>query len=173
MVLLLLFVLVPVAELAVIGQVGAALGFWWTLGLLVGDSIAGAFLVRHEGRRAWRSFWTALQEARWPGDEVANGMLVLVGGALLLTPGFLTDATGLLLVLAPTRRVVAAVVRRRFVTGGLTMVAGPFGPIVGGVAGRAADHLRRPPDGAIVDVEVVSIERDDAPMPDPPPAAIE
>lgn len=141
--LLLAFVLVPIAELAVILRVGSFLGVWPTVIVLVADSLAGAVLVKREGRRAWESFRTALSEVRWPGDEVTQGALILIGGALLLTPGFLTDAVGLLAVLPPTRRLASRLIRRR-------LTPEPLRDLVG----------RDRSDGPAPDVEVVSIERD-------------
>jgi len=105
-----LFIAVPIAELAVIIQVGEAIGVWWTIAILVADSILGSLLMRSQGRAVWRRFNTALQSGRPPAREVADGVLVIFGGALLLTPGFITDIFGLLLLLPPTR----AVIRRVF-----------------------------------------------------------
>jgi UPF0716 protein FxsA len=101
--LLLAFVVVPLIELAVIVQVAQLTSLPVTLVLLLGVSVLGAVLVKREGGRAWRSFREALAAGRPPAREVADGMMVLVGGALLLTPGFVTDAVGLLLVFPPTR----------------------------------------------------------------------
>jgi UPF0716 protein FxsA len=108
--LVILFVLVPIAELAILIQVGQAIGVWWTIALLVADSILGSLLMRSQGRAVWRRFNEALQAGRAPAREVADGVLVIFGGALLLTPGFLTDILGLLLLLPPTR----AAIRRIF-----------------------------------------------------------
>ena len=105
-----LFIAVPIAELAVIIQVGQAIGVWWTIAILVADSILGSLLMRTQGRAVWRRFNFTLQSGRAPAREVADGVLVIFGGALLLTPGFLTDVLGLLLLLPPTR----AVIRRLF-----------------------------------------------------------
>ncbi len=105
-----LFIAVPIAELAVIIQVGEAIGVWWTIAILVADSMLGSLLMRSQGRAVWRRFNTALQSGRPPAREVADGVLVIFGGALLLTPGFITDIFGLLLLLPPTR----AVIRRVF-----------------------------------------------------------
>ncbi|CAN5570153.1 hypothetical protein BH23ACT7_BH23ACT7_24920 [soil metagenome] len=149
--LLVAFIVVPLAELWVIGQVGDLIGFWWTLGLLLGLSVAGAWLVKREGRHAWRRFREALGSARMPAEEVVDGALVLFGGALLLTPGFLTDAVGLFLVLPPTRHVANRAVRRRargaFGLGGSPPVGRP----------RAGDGAR----AEHVDVDVVRVERSD------------
>src|ERR687895_714324 len=111
--LVLLFIVVPIAELAVIIQVGQAIGVWWTIAILVADSILGSVLMRSQGRAAWRRFNEAVQSARVPAREVLDGALIVFGGLLLLTPGFLTDLLGLVLLIPPTRRVVRAVLARR------------------------------------------------------------
>jgi UPF0716 protein FxsA len=111
--LVLLFIAVPLAELAVIIQVGQAIGVWWTIALLLADSILGAWLMRHQGRAAWRRFNEAIQSGRVPGREVLDGALVIFGGALLLTPGFITDVLGLVLLVPPTRALVRRVLSRR------------------------------------------------------------
>ena len=108
-----LFIVVPIAELAVIIQVGEAIGVWWTIALLIADSILGSLLMRSQGRAAWRRFNEALQSGRAPAREVADGVLVIFGGALLLTPGFLTDIFGLLFLLPPTRAVIRRVFLRQ------------------------------------------------------------
>jgi UPF0716 protein FxsA len=111
--LVLLFIAIPIAELAVIIQVGQAIGVWWTIGLLVADSILGWWLMRHQGRTAWRRFNEAVQAGRIPTREVLDGALVIFGGALLLTPGFITDILGFALLIPPSRAVVRAVLVRR------------------------------------------------------------
>ncbi|MDQ3029601.1 MAG: FxsA family protein, partial [Actinomycetota bacterium] len=88
--LLIAFIVVPIVELFVIAQVGDLIGLVPTLVILLLVSVAGAWLVRREGRAAWRNFTAALQQARIPAKEVVDGALVLVGGALLLTPGFVS-----------------------------------------------------------------------------------
>lgn len=160
------FILVPIAELYVIMGVGQAIGVVPTLVLLVVDSLLGAYLLKREGVRAWRAFRAALQDRRLPAQEVADGALVLFGGALLLTPGFLTDALGLLCILAPSRAVL-----RRLLT---SLVAARFGVVgvAAGLAGEAASRRRTPPtaaddvlDGQVVEGEVV----DDGPEGPGPP----
>ena len=93
--LVLIFIVVPIAELALLIQVGQAIGVWWTIALLVADSILGSLLMRSQGRAAWRRFNVALQAGRPPAREVLDGVLVIFGGALLLTPGFISDFLGL------------------------------------------------------------------------------
>jgi UPF0716 protein FxsA len=110
--LLALFILVPLAELYVILKVGDAIGAVWTILLLAADSVLGSLLLRAQGRSVWRRFNTALDEGKMPHREVIDGVLVVFGGAFLITPGFITDVVGLVLLIPPTR----AVVRRLLVT---------------------------------------------------------
>ena len=121
--LIVLFIVIPIAELAVIIQVGQAIGVWWTIALLIADSILGSLLMRSQGRIAWRRFNEALAGGRAPAREVLDGVLVIFGGALLLTPGFITDVFGLLFLLPPTRAVVRRLLVRRFA--GRIRVSGP------------------------------------------------
>ena len=97
------FILVPLAELAVIIAVGDFLGLLPTLALLLVVSVVGAWLAKREGLAAWRRFQLALSDGRVPTVEVADGAMILLAGALLLTPGFLSDVVGILLLLPPTR----------------------------------------------------------------------
>src|SRR5687767_13106363 len=112
--LIVLFIVVPIAELAVLIQIGEAIGVWWTIALLVVDAVLGSLLARSQGRTVWRRFNEALRSGRPPAREVMDGALVLFGGALLLTPGFLSDILGVLLLLPPTRALVRALLVRRF-----------------------------------------------------------
>lgn len=97
------FVVVPLVEIYLVIQVGQVIGPWWTILLLVLDSLLGAWLVKREGRRAWRALTVAINSYRPPAKELADGALILVGGTLLLTPGFATDVVGFLLILPITR----------------------------------------------------------------------
>src|SRR3954451_12219556 len=110
--LILLFIVVPIAEIYVIVQVGQAIGAGWTIALLIADSILGWMLMRSQGRLAWRRFNEAIAAGRPPAREVFDGALVIFGGALLLTPGFLTDVLGLVLLLPPSRAVVRGFIVR-------------------------------------------------------------
>jgi UPF0716 protein FxsA len=149
--LVVLFVIVPLVELVVIIQVAEVLSVGPTIALLVADSILGAWLLKREGRRAWSRFREALQQMRWPGDEVTQGALVIVGGTLLLTPGFVTDVVGFLLLLPPTRAAISRLLRAR-----LTPL-----PVQGAQQLRRRQQRRRP--GAVYDVEVVDVRREDEP----------
>jgi UPF0716 protein FxsA len=120
--LVVIFILVPIAELYVIIKVGEAIGLVPTILLLLADAVLGSMLLRHQGRAAWIRFNRALAEGRLPHKEVFDGVLVIMGGALLLTPGFLTDILGLIFLIPPTRALVRALsarfVRRRLALGG-------------------------------------------------------
>jgi UPF0716 protein FxsA len=120
--LVLIFIVVPIAELYVIIQVGGAIGVIPTLVLLLLDALLGSMLLRQQGRAAWVRFNRALAENRLPHKEVFDGVLIIFGGALLITPGFITDIFGLILLLPPTRAIVrgisSRIVRRRMAMGG-------------------------------------------------------
>jgi UPF0716 protein FxsA len=138
--LLILFIVVPIVELAVLIQVGQEIGVLPTVAILVADSILGSLLMRSQGRATWRRFNVALQSGRPPAREVLDGVLVIFGGALLLTPGFLTDILGLTLLIPPSRAVVRRVLVRRFAArmiSSATRRRPPAGPA--DVEGRAVD----------------------------------
>jgi UPF0716 family protein affecting phage T7 exclusion len=111
------FLVVPVLEIYVIIQVGHVIGGWPTVGLLLAESLLGAWIVRREGRRAWRALSDTFRGGRVPERELSDAALVLVGGVLLLTPGFVTDAIGFAFVLPFTRpavrRLLSVYVSRR------------------------------------------------------------
>jgi UPF0716 protein FxsA len=111
--LLALFIVVPLAELYVILKVGDAIGALWTILLLAADSVLGSLLLRAQGRSVWRRFNETMAAGRVPHRELIDGVLIVFGGAFLITPGFLTDIVGLLLLLPPTRSVIRRVVARR------------------------------------------------------------
>lgn len=113
--LLFAFIAVPAAEIYVMVQVAEAIGAQWTVLLLLAGSAAGVALVRAQGRVAWRRLNAALAEGRVPGREVLDGALVLIGGALLIAPGFISDALGLLLLAPPSRALARRALTRRFV----------------------------------------------------------
>jgi UPF0716 protein FxsA len=115
-----LFVVLPIVEIYFLIQIGQVIGPWWTVLLLVADGILGSMLVKHEGRRAWQALTVAVEQRKLPHRELADGALVLVGGTLLLTPGFVTDVMGLFCVLPFTRpiarRILGRLVARRIQT---------------------------------------------------------
>jgi UPF0716 protein FxsA len=131
--LIVLFIVVPIAELYVIVKVGELIGIWPTLALLLADALLGSWLLKHQGRSAWRRFNEALAARRFPGREVIDGALIIVGGTLLLTPGFITDVFGAFLLIPPTRAIARRLLKR-FTVGRFMVVGmpgggqGPFGP---------------------------------------------
>ena len=122
------FLVVPLVELAVIIQVGQAIGVAETILLLIAVSVAGGWLVKREGVGVLRRIQASVSAGRVPGRELADGGLIMFAGALLITPGFVSDVLGILLLLPPVRAVVRpvliGVLSRRAIDRGL----GPRGP---------------------------------------------
>jgi UPF0716 protein FxsA len=113
--LVLLLIVVPIAEIALIIQVGEWIGVWWTIALLLADAVLGSLLLRTQGRAVWRRFSVAVGEGRIPHREVLDGVLVIFGAALMLAPGFITDVIGALFLLPPTRALMRRLLVRRAV----------------------------------------------------------
>jgi UPF0716 protein FxsA len=153
--LLLLFIVVPIIELAVIIQVGQAIGVLPTIALLLLDSILGTVLMKAQGRVAWRRFNEAIASGRVPARETLDGALVILGGAFLLTPGFVTDIIGGVLLLPPTRAVVRRVLVRGAARRFMIRVARPG-------SGLGGDAARRRPDD---DVEGTARDIDKGELP--------
>ncbi len=151
--LVIAFIVVPIVEIYVLIQVGQVIGAGWTIVLLIADSLLGSWLIKREGGRAFRALRVALESGKMPADELSDGALILIGGTLMLSPGFVLDVLGLLLILPITRplfrRLLAVVVAKRLVVTGL----GGFGAF-GGPEGNA----RRPgpgSEGPVIRGEVV------------------
>jgi UPF0716 protein FxsA len=143
-----LFIALPLVELYVILKVGDAIGVLWTILLLAADSVLGSLLLRAQGRSVWRRFNNALAEGKMPHREVIDGVLVIFGGAFLITPGFVTDFIGLLLLLPPTRAIIRrGVVQRlgRRVAVGVTTRPGRPRPRDYDVEGTAREYDDSPP----------------------------
>lgn len=147
--LFLLFTLVPLLELWLLLRIGQSIGVAPTISLVVVTGLVGTLLAKREGLRVIRSWRQSVSQGRLPEEGIIGGALVLVGGVLLVTPGVVTDVFGLILLLPPTRRRVAALVRRRLERkireGAIRVVSYRGGP-------RAADDVidaefRRPPEG--------------------------
>jgi UPF0716 protein FxsA len=140
-ILVALFIVVPIVELYVIIQIGSAIGVWPTIALLLADAVLGSLLLRHQGRGAWQRFNAALAERRFPGREVADGLLIAVGGTLLLTPGFVTDILGAIFLIPPTRAIVRRLLRgymgKRFAVVGVSSMGGTTS---NGRANRSYDY---------------------------------
>ena len=160
--LALLFIGVPLLELIVIVRVGQTIGVGWTILLLVADSVIGAWLLKREGARALAALSTAFSSGRMPAREIADGMLILVGGVLMLTPGFLSDVLGFLCILPMTRPLARGALTRfvaaRFVTLPAVGFPGtmPPGGRQGGPGGGPGNGRRPHPGGHdVVQGEVV------------------
>jgi UPF0716 protein FxsA len=139
--LLLLFIAIPIAELWLIIKIGGEIGLLPTLALLIVDSLVGAALARSQSSAAWERFNRALAEGRVPGREAFDGAMIILGGALLLTPGFITDIFGLIFLIPPTRAIVRGFITRRASSGTAAQWrVGTFG----GNAGRGPSPFPRP-----------------------------
>ena len=145
-VLALLFVVLPLVEIYFIVQLGQAIGPWWTILVLIGAGALGSWLVKREGGRAWRALQEALASHRMPAKELADGALILIGGTLLLTPGFLSDVFGFFCILPFTRPVA-----RRLLTEFITR------KLLSGSSGGSGSHRtqQRPGPDSVVQGEVV------------------
>lgn len=108
----LVFIAVPILEIYVLIQVGQVIGAWWTILLLIADSILGSWLIRREGRRAWVALQAAIADGRMPTKELADGILIVMGGTLMISPGFVTDVFALFAILPFTRPVARRVLTR-------------------------------------------------------------
>jgi UPF0716 protein FxsA len=134
--LILLFVVAPLVELAVIGQVAAGIGVLNTIGLLVAVSIVGAWLAKREGGAVLRRIQLSLDRGELPSKEVADGGLILLAGALMIAPGFISDCLALLLLFPPTRALVRGPVMRAFMRRGRVVASSTWSSRGG--AGRTA-----------------------------------
>ncbi len=182
--LLIAFIVVPVVELAVIIKVGQWIGLWPTLFLLLASAVLGTMLLRSQGRAVWERFNKALAERRAPHREVFDGAMVIVGGTLLLTPGFITDIFGMLLLIPPSRNAIRGLSGKLFFgrylfagkaagwsynrvrdrRGGAANGAGPGAPPPPGGA-----PPRRPRPSRAFDVEGTAQEIRDESLIEPPP----
>src|SRR3954449_9755146 len=137
--LILLFIIVPIAELYVIIKVGDLIGAPLTIALLIADSLLGSWLLKSQGRVVWQRFQQTMQAGRIPHREVVDGVLVIFGGAFLITPGFITDIVGIFLLLPPTRVLIRRLLIRRL---GRRVTVGGVGGVSGSgfVDGTATEH---------------------------------
>lgn len=105
-------VIVPTAELAILIWAGGQIGFFWTLGLIVSTGLLGAFLAKRQGLKAIRDIQSSMSQMEAPGDRLIGAAFILVGGILLLTPGFISDAVGFSLLFSPTQKLYKPLVYR-------------------------------------------------------------
>ncbi len=171
--LLLAFIIVPIIEIWVLIQVGTVIGGWNTIGLMILVSAIGAWLVRREGFGLIARIQERLAAGQVPTKELVDGLLVGMAGALMLTPGFVTDGIGLLCLFPPTRAIIRTALIARYrdrvkVAGpGAAMggAAGGFGPGFGGPGGPAGGPGRPggPNFGDVIDVGDVDYDRPEDP----------
>ena len=158
----------PLLELFVIVQVAGGLGAGQTILLLLVVSVVGAWMVRRSGLGVLRQIRTRLAEGEIPGKELVDGLLILLAGAFMLTPGFLTDAVGLLMLFRPTRAVVRSMLMRRY---GKRIDISPFNTNPGTANPTNAAGWSGTPSGAsgtrrfgtAVDAESFTTDADDGP----------
>lgn len=168
-VLFLLFLVVPIVELYVIVQVAGGIGVLETIGLLIVISVVGAWLVRREGIGVLRRVQAQLAQGQMPTKQIVDGGLILFAGALMLTPGFVTDALGVLLLVPPTRIAIRSILMRRFK--GRVQVATPGAARFGGPFGAGSGGFGRGPVYDVDSTEHVDLDRDDEPpRPSEPPS---
>lgn len=164
-----LLIVVPLLELFVIVQVAQATSTLWTIVALLAVSTIGAWLVRREGTGVYGRIRKQLEQGQMPSEEIANAALIMFGGTLLLTPGFVTDAIGLGLLIPPIRAVVRRIIMKRValkqkeVTARMVTNLGTnLGSNLGGATfGTGMSGFRRPGE-EVIDVDVV---RNDPPPP--------
>ncbi len=159
--LFLLFVLVPMVDLALLFSVGGRIGLAPTVGIVIATALLGSWLARREGAAAWSKVQRKMATGGIPGPELIDGLVILVSGTLLLTPGFLTDIVGLLGLFPPSRAIVRKVLKARFESAVLTGKArvvhsGTFGGPTGGFqASFGASPFAPPAQPRIEDAEVI------------------
>lgn len=125
MYLFLAFLLVPLIEIALFIQIGGAIGLWPTLAIVILTAVLGTWLVRTQGLMAMNQLRSSFSDLRDPSEPLAHGAMILVAGALLLTPGFFTDAVGFLLLMPPVRHAVYRYLRARVNVQHFEMGPGP------------------------------------------------
>jgi len=111
--IVLLFIVLPFIELSLLLEIGSKIGGLNTIGIVVATGILGGYLAKREGLLVWRRFQAKLAMGGLPGDEIFDGVIVLASGALLITPGVITDFVGLLGLLPPTRMLIKQQLRKR------------------------------------------------------------
>ncbi|MCB1367830.1 MAG: FxsA family protein [Rhodobacteraceae bacterium] len=154
--LFLLFVAVPIIEIALFIQVGGAIGLWPTLAIVILTALAGTTLMRAQGLSTLNRLQRSLAEGGNPADPMAQGAMILVAGVLLLTPGFFTDAVGFALLLPPVRAVLIRWAASRITTSGVVYTSSSVRP--------APDRG----DGTTIDGEYTVVDEGEPNRPDKP-----
>jgi len=157
-VILILLIVVPIIEIAVFIRVGGEIGLFNTLAVVILTAVIGTYLLRQQGLSTLFRIQRTLEENRLPLRELFDGLCLLVAGALLLTPGFVTDAMGFLLFLPPFRAYLAAILARHVVAKGNVHMGGA----------APGDGPRRPASNGVIDGEFEDLTAADQPTPTPP-----
>ncbi len=145
-IILLAFIAIPLIEIAVFIEVGGYIGLWWTLAVVVGTALAGTHMLRRQGLATLRRAQENMAQGRMPLREVFDGLCLLIAGALLLTPGFVTDLAGALLLMPPVRLLLGQLVARHIIATGQFSTGGPGGQTFHTHPGAAAGR-QQPPGG--------------------------
>lgn len=124
--LFILFTILPATELYLLIRIGRVIGGERTIAIIIITGIIGAYLARREGSRVWFAVQNKLSSGQMPGDELIEALLILVAGAVLLTPGFITDAVGFALLIPPIRKKAVEYLKKRF-AGSITIPSGTMG----------------------------------------------
>lgn len=111
-----LFIIVPIIEITVLMQVGELIGAWPTVAIVIVSAWLGAKYVRQQGLATMQSVQTKMAQGEMPSSEIVTGMMLLVAGVLLVTPGFVTDIFGLLLLVPKVRKALASTVQKHIKT---------------------------------------------------------
>ncbi|MEH6646162.1 FxsA family protein [Sulfitobacter sp.] len=151
--LLIAFIAIPVIEIALFIQVGGFIGLWPTLLIVILTAIAGTYLVRSQGRLALAQLQSSFNDLRDPTEPLVHGAMILFSGALLLTPGFFTDAVGFALLIPAVRQAAFKAIRARV----KVQTFGTPG------AGRPPQHPERTGGGDVIDGEFIELPDDEAP----------
>jgi len=147
--LLIAFIAVPLIEIYLFITVGGAIGTWWTLGIVVVTAIIGSWLVRHQGSQELQNLRSSFSNMQDPTESLASGAMILFSGALLLTPGFFTDAVGFALLIPPVRAAVYRYARSRVNVQSFQMGPGPT--------------AQPRPDDKVIDGEFEEVKPSDGP----------
>ncbi len=157
-ILFIILVGVPIGEIAILIKVGKIIGFWETIGAVILTALIGTHLLRRQGLAVLKKVQASISENRFPVDEVFDGLSLLFAGALLLTPGFITDAIGLALFVPPFRAVLRL---------GLARLFAARGHVHGSGLGDGMGAAPVPGGGPVIDgdFEDVTENNEDAPRP--------
>ncbi|MBT3535246.1 MAG: FxsA family protein [Rhodospirillaceae bacterium] len=155
-VILLAFIAIPLMEIAVFIEVGGIIGLWWTLAIVVATALGGTFMLRRQGLATLHRAQSHMAEGRMPLREVFDGLCLLIAGALLLTPGFVTDLAGGLLLLPPIRTILGRMVANHIIA-------------TGQFQGQTFSTQPPPPHSSSGNDDIIDVDFEEVPPEDPAP----